>query len=245
MWLCFLSVSCLAWGDPALGSMGFMVGLVVTFKRTYTKGLLPGLLLPVPVSLLQAVADTCLHVRLPNTSRKVLFSLLWGHCSFPLGLGALKILFVPSKGGVCFPQSWVSLVVKPYQPIKSDSLGTPSSFVGSPAWEDWCGSQNLHNSGRTFLVLFSSLWVAHPAGIGFYFVMIAPLLRSCYSFLFVFRHGVPFSGGFHCPPVHGCSTASWNFGVLTGGDECTSSSPPSSTSNIYSWLFKEPLCCSP
>ena len=31
----------------------------------------------------------------PNTSRWFWFSLLWGHCSFPLGLGVCKILFVP------------------------------------------------------------------------------------------------------------------------------------------------------
>ena len=224
MWLCSLSVSCLAWGYPALGSVGSMVGLVVT----YTKGPLPGL-------LPRAAADTCLHIRLPNSSSKVLFSLLWSHCSFPLGLGALKILFMPSKGEVCFPQSWVSLTVNSYQPIKSNLLGTPSPFVGSPGWEEWCGSQNLHNSGRTFLVsLFSSLWVTPPAGIGFYFIMIAPLLLSCYSFFFVFGHGVPFFGRFHCPPVDGCSTASCNFGVLAGGDEHTSSSLPSSTSNICS-----------
>ena len=41
---------CLAWGDPALGSMGSMVGIVVTSKRTYINGPLPGLLLLVPPS---------------------------------------------------------------------------------------------------------------------------------------------------------------------------------------------------
>ena len=37
--------------DPALGSAGFMVGLMVNFKRVYAKGELPGLMLPVPLSL--------------------------------------------------------------------------------------------------------------------------------------------------------------------------------------------------
>ena len=47
----------------------------------------------------------CLHWRLPP-HRQVSVSLLWGHCSFLLGPGAHKLLFVPSKS--LFPQSWVS-----------------------------------------------------------------------------------------------------------------------------------------
>lgn len=58
----------LAWGDPALGSMGSMVELMVTSKRAYTKGDFPGLL-PVPLSLLWAPALPHLHRRPSNTSR--------------------------------------------------------------------------------------------------------------------------------------------------------------------------------
>ena len=36
---------------------------------------------------------------------------------------------------------------------------------------------------------------------------------------FVFGHGVSFLGGFQCPPVDGCSTASGDFDVLARGDE--------------------------
>ena len=36
--LCSLPVSCLAWWNPALGCEGSMVRLMVTSKRTYTKG---------------------------------------------------------------------------------------------------------------------------------------------------------------------------------------------------------------
>ena len=35
--------------------------------------------------------------RLLDTPRQVWVSLLWGHCSFLLGPGAHKVLFVPSK----------------------------------------------------------------------------------------------------------------------------------------------------
>ena len=41
----------------------------------------------------------------PGHSRASLVSLLWGHCSFLLGPGAHKVLFVPSKSQ--FPQSCV------------------------------------------------------------------------------------------------------------------------------------------
>ena len=97
------------------------------------------------------------------------------------------------------------------------------SFVGSQDWEAWRGVQNLHNSGRTSLVLlFSSLWVTHLVGMGFDFIVIMPLLPSQCSFFFVFGWGVSFFGGLQCPPVDDGSTASFHFGALAGGDGCTS-----------------------
>ena len=61
----------------------------------------------------------------------------------------------------------------------SDSLGICSPFVGSPGWEACCEVQNLLNSWRTSLVLlFSSLWVTHLAGMRFDFIIIVPLLPS-------------------------------------------------------------------
>ena len=48
----------------------------------------------------------CLRWRLLDTHGHVWVSLLWGHCSFLLGPGAHKVLFLPSKS--LFPQSWVS-----------------------------------------------------------------------------------------------------------------------------------------
>ena len=80
--------------------------------------------------------------------------------------------------------------------------------------------QNLHNSVRTSLILlFSSLWVIHVAGMGFDFIMITPVLPSHFSFFFVFECGVSFFGEFQHFPVDGCSTASCSFGALTAGDE--------------------------
>ena len=64
------------------------------------------LLHSVPPTLQQATADPHLCQRLLDTHRQVWVSLLWGHCSFLLGPGLKKVLFVPSKSP--FHQSCVS-----------------------------------------------------------------------------------------------------------------------------------------
>ena len=65
---------------------------MTSFKRS-----LHALLHSVPPALQQATADPCLRQRLLDTHGQVWISLLWGHCSFLLGPGAHKILFVPTK----------------------------------------------------------------------------------------------------------------------------------------------------
>ena len=115
-----------------------------------------------------------------------------------------------------FPQSCGSPVVKSHPPSRSDSLGIRSPFVGTPGRKAWYGVQNLHDSGRTSLVLlFFSLWVTHPAGMVFDFIVITPLLPSHCSFFFVFGCWVSFLGKFQHPSVYGCSTVSCNFGSVT------------------------------
>ena len=74
------------------------------------KGPMRALLHSVPRNLQQATADPRLCQRLLDTHRDVWVSLLWGHCSFLLGPGAHKVLFVPSKS--LFPQSCVSSIIK-------------------------------------------------------------------------------------------------------------------------------------
>ena len=69
-----------------------------------------------PSALQQATASPHLCERLLDTHRQVWVSLLWGHCSFLLGPGAHKLLFVPSKrlflqSCVCSGGSMVGLVV--------------------------------------------------------------------------------------------------------------------------------------
>ena len=76
--------------------------------------------------------------RILDTHRQVWVSFLWGLCSFLLGPGVHKVLFVPSKS--LFPQSCVSSVIKSHWPPKSNSLGVLSPFARSPGWEICCGS---------------------------------------------------------------------------------------------------------
>ena len=100
--LCSLSVCCLAWDGPVLESTGSMVGLKATPKRTYANMGLLVLLFPVPVSLQQVTTNPYLCRRPSDTCRQVWFSLLWGHCSFPVVPGARKVLFVPPRS-ICLP----------------------------------------------------------------------------------------------------------------------------------------------
>ena len=69
-----------------------MVAVMATFfKRIYVSMLqLPGLLCSVPLTLLEAIVNSHLCQRLPDTHRQVWLSFLWGHCSLLLGPGAHK-----------------------------------------------------------------------------------------------------------------------------------------------------------
>ena len=71
-----------------------------------SKGPMRALLHSVPPTLQQPTAEPFPHQRLLDTHGQVWVSLLWGHCSFLLGPGVHKVLFVPSKS--LFPQSCVS-----------------------------------------------------------------------------------------------------------------------------------------
>ena len=149
-----------------------------------------------------------------SVSYGIFASLLWV-------LVHAKFCLCPPRLAFLFPQSFGRYIIKSCWPSRPDSLRIPGPFAGSLGWEDWCGVQNLHNSGRTSLVLlFSSLWVTHPVGIGFDSIMIVSLLPPRFSF-FVFECGVSFFGRFQHPPVN-CR----DFGALTGEDTIACPSIP-------------------
>ena len=76
----------------------------------------------VPPTLQQATTSTYLCQRLLDTHRQVWVTLLCGHCSFLLGPGVHKVLFVPPKS--LFPLSCarIPLVSKVKFPGGSQSL---------------------------------------------------------------------------------------------------------------------------
>ena len=65
------------------------------------------------------------------------------------------------------------------------------------------GSELSQQWENFFGILFFSLWAADLAGIGFDFIMIAPLLPSRCSFLSLDVWYL-FLGGFQCPSIYGC-----------------------------------------
>ena len=123
-WGCALSLL-FVWPEAAQSRSptGSMVRLTATFRTVCANMHLPGLLLPVPLSLWQARDPQILTGRSDS-------SLLWGHCSFLLGPGAHIALFVPYKH-LCFHHSCESSVIKSRCPSKSDSLGIPIPLPNS------------------------------------------------------------------------------------------------------------------
>ena len=67
------------------------------------------------------------------------------------------------------------------------------------------------SSGHTQTQLSQPLWSL--------WVLISPLLPSCWGFSFILGWGVSLFGGIQHSPVNGCSTAGCNFGVLAREDE--------------------------
>ena len=89
---------------------------------------------------------------LPDTaghSRQVWLCLLWHHCSFLLGPGTHKILFVPSKR--LFPQSCGSSVIKFHWPSKSNSLRFSVPLPDPQIGKSVVGP-------RTFTIMWELLW---------------------------------------------------------------------------------------
>ena len=104
----------------------------------------------VPSILQQATVIPCLHWRLLDAHRQVWVSLLWGHCSFLLGPGAHRVLFVPSES--LFPQSCVSSVITSPTGLQSQipwgfSVSLPDPQVGKSVV-----------GPRTFLTVWELIW---------------------------------------------------------------------------------------
>ena len=178
-------------GTPIPGSMGSVVGLMMTSKRTYAKG--------------DAFQDCCCQSSHPcgkplptHTSTGDPLTLA-SRCSlvscgvtspFPWKLVQTRFCLCPPRLEFLFftilrkSGNQILLALKVRFPGYSQSLCWIPR-LGSLIW-----SQNLYNSEIIALVLlFSSLWVAHLVHIGFDFIVIVPLVLSCCIF-FVFGSGI-------------------------------------------------------
>ena len=70
--------------------------------------------------------------------------------------------------------------------FKAECSGAPPPNAGPLGRRAWLGAQSSHSCGRISVIqLFSSLWVAHPGGMGFDYTSHAPLLPSCPGFFFM------------------------------------------------------------
>ena len=136
--------------------------MVTSFKRSHA-----GTTALSAPSLQEATTNPRLHWTLLDTHRQVWVNLFWGHCSFLLGPGIHKLLFVPPKN--LFPQSCVSsgsslvgLMVSsskrayatprstaprapPLQPSTADpSLHRRHSNAQKQVWLNLCGVPGVH-----------------------------------------------------------------------------------------------------
>ena len=221
---CFLT-----WGQTMVEVVKIMK---ISFKRSNA-----ALMHSVPPTLQQATANPHLHWRLLDTHGWVWVSLLWGHCSFLLGLGVRKVLFVPSKS--LFLQSCVSSggsVVGLMTISSKRAYAAPRSTVPRARALEAVHSLSVppqKTLKQSFGCLFgvSGSWctqVLFEPSVHLWRVwdviinVISPLLPSYWGFSFSLGCGVSFFGGIQHYAVDGCSGMSGNFEVLAGDDECMS-----------------------
>ena len=107
-------------------------------------------------------------LKLLDTHRQVWVSLLWGHCPFLLGLGAHKVLFVPSKS--LFPHSCVSSGGSIVGLMATSSKSAPGlCHPGSlPLWQA-TADLHLHRRHSKLKVMSGSVSVGSPAAHKFLF----------------------------------------------------------------------------
>ena len=184
-----------------------------------SKGPMQALLHSVPPTLQQSTAEPRLCWRFLDTHGQVWVSLLWGDCSFLLGPGVYKVLFVPSK--ILFPQSYVSSggsmmglmetsSKKAYAIPRSAAPRAPAPAAGH-CWPT-PPQETLNTQRQVWLSLCGVSWCAQ----GFVWALWASLvdmgfdskcnfvpLPSYWGFSFVLGRGVSFFGGIQHSPVHG------------------------------------------
>ena len=128
--------------------------MVTSFKRSHA-----GTTALSAPSLQEATTNPRLHWTLLDTHRQVWVNLFWGHCSFLLGPGTHKLLFVPPKN--LFPQSCVSSggsLVGLMATSSKRAYATPRSTAPrAPPLQPSTADPSLHRR-HSNTVLAQSLW---------------------------------------------------------------------------------------
>ena len=232
-------VECLASGGPALGSVGCMVGLMVTSKRSYSREQLPGLLLSVPLSL--SWAPDPASTGDPPTLAGGFGSVSGGLTSFLWVLVCARFCLCPPRLESVFPPvlwkscNQIPLAFKVRFPGDRQSL-YQIPRLGSLTW----GSEPSQQWENFFGGILQ--FVSHPpggGGIWFYCDCALPVILLW--FLLCLWTGVSFYSGFQHPSLDGCSAASCNFGAPAGGDECMSFYSAILNQSIINFLVRQKL----
>ena len=203
-----------------------MKKMVISFKRSCA--CIAALIAPNPA------VGHCWLLPPPETSGH---SQLWGHCSFLLGSGVHKALFVPFKS--LFSQSCVSsggslvwlMATSFRRAYATTGMLYPEPLPLWQATADPCLCRRHSNPQRqVWLSLCGVSWCiqgfvwalrASLVGMGLVLNVISPLLPSWWGFSFAFGHGVSFFDGLQDSSINSFSAASCNFGVFAG-EEFTS-----------------------
>ena len=118
---------------------------------------MPALLYSLPLTLQEATTNPHLCQRLLDTPGHVWVSFLWGHCSFLLGTGAHKALFVPSK--ILFPQFYVSSGGSWWLPPPRGLMPYPGLLHLEPLPLQQATADPYLHRRHSDTVLAQSLWV--------------------------------------------------------------------------------------
>lgn len=88
---------------------------------------------------------------------------------------SVESLFAPVLGFSAFKPCW---------PPKQTALSPPPPDARPLGWGAWHEAQSCQSCWITSVIqLFSGLWVTHPGGVGFDYIVCVPLVLSCAFFL--------------------------------------------------------------
>ena len=218
-------VGALALGSPAVEPAGPWGGLVGGLQEGSHQWVLARTAAASVFVPTVSLSHLQLHRRPSRTSKQVWTRLLWGHWLFPWTLVHTRSV---SSSRVAFLYSNLSGLLS--RILWGHLLPLPDSQSGKPN----IGLRASTSVGESVVQWFSFLWVTHLRGMGFDFVVIAPLLPRG-GFFFVFGGGLSFSVGCSIVLVNDCSAVSFDLDVFVRRCELMSCSAilPANSSNPW------------